>query len=449
MAKKYYSQTVNKLVNKFEPWMAIANNAQSNGQRFLSPFAIQYDELLEKFTRMEGQWNIETADIYEIYETWAIEAVDIIYNTTTSSIYDLLREVTSVTGHYPKYELNETTGVYDDLGETSERSITIVDTEEEMYKALPTAYMYSEIFDGPDDDIYKSLQYIDGSIRIKLDQRGLEKEIQLTRSKDPSNTNVSVDITSEAYDQNMEFLREEETTFIDAYTNYRPSSPVIKDSLLIFAFGETIDAQPSNIVIPSGYYFIGSGVSSDNHELVLPWTNDNSLYRSDFDYDNDGIINEVEIQMITNVLGTNRDDENISEEQWSDEYSKFDINGDNEITIDDYNTLKDHIVTTSDDTTNILLFKIPGQFLIQYDTVGGGGITGYTIKDEALQNFRNDTFGDSIPISNPSGYRDVAYDQFTDSFFFLDDDEKSIYAELFNELNETVDKYSVSRSICL
>ena len=118
MAKKYYSQTVNKLVNKFEPWMAIANNAQSNGQRFLSRFAIQYDELLEKFTRMEGQWNIETADIYEIYETWAIEAVDIIYNTTTSSIYDLLREVTSVTGHYPKYELNETTGVYDDLGET-------------------------------------------------------------------------------------------------------------------------------------------------------------------------------------------------------------------------------------------------------------------------------------------------------------------------------------------
>ena len=105
-----------------------------------------------------------------------------------------------------------------------------------MYKALPTAYMYSEIFDGPEDDIYKSLQYIDGSIRIKLDQRGLEKEIQLTRSKDPSNTNVSVDITSEAYDQNMEFLREEETTFIDAYTNYRPSSPVIKDSLLIFAF---------------------------------------------------------------------------------------------------------------------------------------------------------------------------------------------------------------------
>ena len=78
--------------------------------------------------------------------------------------------------------------------------------------------------------------------------------------------------------------------------------------------------------------------------------------------------------------------------------------------------------------TDIILFKIPGIFRIEYDACPGGGVTGYVPNgNDVPYTWRNNSFNQTVLTSMNQAYQDIAYDQTNDMFYLF---RKPILVEL-------------------
>lgn len=441
---KYYSQLTNRLIEALPSWSSITRNALSTGQRLINLIALEYDSLLEKFNNMNNQWNIHTANIDEIYETWVVE----IENSGQS--LEVIPTTTGFSGYYPVYDYDVETSLYTETGEYIARDLVLVEdnNEEVFYKYPPTAFTSRLIYTNPDGDRLLACQYHNKALRIKSSVDGLEKLIRFNKYIDHANEESEVDFVSEAFEGTYIADTEETTTYLNAYHNYRPEEPMITDTIRIFRAGETDEEQPSDITIPSGYYFIASGVLSHSvFTITKPWNNDNSAYNELYDFDHDGVINEAEYNKILSNLNRYRYETGMTDELWLDNFAQYDLDGDDTISANDLDIIRGYMTTTNDPDTDIVLFKEPGQYLIRYNTMLGGGISGYTVYDDLVQIWKNDDIRGSLPIAKASGYKDIAYESATDTFYFSDNGDKCIRAELYDANANVVDTYKITLPI--
>jgi hypothetical protein len=151
-----------------------------------------YDDIIRKFQNLYDQQNVYTANIDEIYETWVCEQQDIVNNTSSIDNNNLYVNASGYYGYYPTYSLSTDGSGTLLVGDLVAREIDLVDPDDEeyFYKYAPTAYKYTRIYEGPEEQNYYNCQYVDGVLRLHTNVRGLEKSVRFPQSIDSSNINV-------------------------------------------------------------------------------------------------------------------------------------------------------------------------------------------------------------------------------------------------------------------
>lgn len=457
MAEIYYVPETESLATNFSPWMAIANNSISFGKNILNLVAMSIQELKEKMFLVDKQWRITDADISEIDHTWAINS-KVLSVEIDKTIDDdtFISSAYIASGYIPKYEYVLGSG-YISSGYVG-ISIDNITTEEDFYKALPTSFVTKEVFSGNSDHSYGKCEYNNGILRIKHEDFYTEQIIQFNKTIDPTNTDVLTDLVSIDYDPEYIANTEFETSYVNRNTNIQLPNNYIYGTVKVFKLIDqytqypiessgfilptSIESIPSGIVtIPDGYVCVGYNDQSEYVSVYKPRNIDTGVYKSEYDFDGDGFINNVEIDLMTSVLNTSASE--MTEEEWEDQYQKYDLNNDFVINSDDLEILKKYINSFRDNTSDAIQIKVPGNYLLIYDTAGQPGVTGYLSSSNQIRLWRNSSFGGSLQTPFPDTYVDIDYDYDQDMFLMLDDGEKCIWSILFDENQSIVDKYKI------
>ena len=455
MAEIYYTPSTEELALNFSAWTAIANNSISYGKNILNIFANTINELKEKTDLIDKQWRITEADISEIDHSWAISAKTIMDTASPIAVADMLSEVYLASGFVPNF-------AYTSSGYVASGLIPIpivsIGKEEDFYKALPTSFVVKEIFSGNSDDNYGPCEYLNGIMRIKYKDYYTEQIIQFNRDIDPYNKNVQQTLVSVDFDPSYSGAYQYDIGYVNKNTNIRIPSQYINDTMLVFKaiddstiypestsgflLPSTVTSIPSGIVtIPDGYVCVGYKNQCSYITATKPRLTNTGVYRADYDFDSDGVINLVELNMIQSVLDISESD--VSEDDWNNIYSKYDLDGDKVITSDDVAILKKYLNSYADDTRDMVTINVPGNYLIQYETSSQPGVTGYVTSNNAILLWRNKSFDGSIKTTYGDNFVDIDYDFDSDQFLLLDDVEKCVYVMLFDENQSVVDKFKI------
>ncbi len=446
-SRTYYSPLTQERAQLFPRWSHVNNNILSIGHKFLNVHTLLTNELRLTIEGIYNQMAIGTANIDEVSETWIVEPIDIFEIPSEYNKETFLENVVKIEGHTPTY-IFSMSGVPIESSGVVTTNIDLVADENIFYTHVPTAYASSVMYEGNEFDKYLNCVYNNGQLRIKLEDRFLEKRIDFPNTVDTFSDKAAF-ATSVAYDDLYERVTET-TPYIGAMTHYYPKKDIIEDNMIIsvelasqpsgYRFEESIEAH----WVTSGYMAVGTSYNSDFYSVINLASYTTDLYVESLDFDNDGIINDSEIYMINRHFGKSKFDPNMTEEFWESNLSKFDIDGDGKITRNDIDTLRPHLYTTKFNTGNAIQFKIPGKYIVEYDSCQGGGVIGYI--DSGSQTpyvWRNDSFNGQISTQLEDRYNDITYDYINDMFFFSDKFEKSIHAIIFNNNGQVIDKTKI------
>jgi len=420
MISKAYNPKARALTGSFPTWSAAYADPNSAANRLLNPLANAIEYLENINIDIQSDAILLRTDIHKHpHKRWLVDKRDVLdYDTTIyQNEQNYLSAVTTIIGT---------------IGST-QIALQEVATEFDFYTPVMQTGWY----------VASSLEHLSSGIINSCAVINNKLYINMTEAADGSKDPGIIDEYTLPHSWVPNIYKDETLQYTSTFEDI-VYQEIIKD-VIITEFNQRITLdhqlqdQSQKLLVEDLFATLPDGTPTYTTDFQFLDTSEytvRDVYVGDLD--DDGIIDEREIDIINANMNKTRSD-------FTDTalFDKYDINGDGIINGSEI-TIIEAIINTIQNNVSAIVFTNPGKYRISYKIPANGLGASKAIynRENSLTPVQSETYG-YLPSIWPSGYIDAAWDQDKSLTYYLDNDTKSVWAYETDILGNTLDRYKI------